>query len=390
MAEKKSTKAKSTRKNVRGFASNGEKSELPLSAIWNLIGFSSFATAILYTIGWEYISGWCAYFDIEAKQLNIPVQQVLLSSIPTIYQALFTILGATIVYLVFYSLFNGFKGIPFYIKSFNDFSIMPIWFMSVVALIATAVSQSATLTGVAVFFLAPPLGDWNFFLFIFFIFIVALIIMLGFYNLLWKEIPELSKVSDFESLFNSTKNKTIQSAFKKISRPSLIINSITELLSRINLWIRVGVLTFFYLLAMLSVTSISGYYDAMLGKRISGGYIQYVYYVSPKPLSVLEKLLQSCDTENNCIYGPFKLISDNETTFFLAELSDNLQSEGVYIMPRNDPSGAFFTVPYLSKNITAAIQPTPSPTTTLTPTPEKILPPTTTTAPTITVTPKKP
>jgi hypothetical protein len=118
---------------------------------------------------------------------------------------------------------------------------------------------------------------------------------------------------------------------------------------RLNKWF-VMVIIPLGLIFTMSLSAMIATSQASLGRKIIGKPVQRVFLVAPRLLSSIKELERTCDVENNCVYGPFGFVAETPTSFYLIKWRQQekqrfQQVPGLYIMPRNDLSGAYYIIP---------------------------------------------
>lgn len=365
---------------------------------WDVLGFSSAAITLLgagtlYIIGWAYVSNWYQYFGINIEQIDLPLQQILIFSTPAILSVIILV-PLSVSYYFFIFFIRRFFNASLETLSKNDWwgvLVFYIFFM----FLSSLMSYYELFGGYKEIFLFQLPTESSFFaLTVMSVFTIVLgaALLFTFIPFLFFRIP-FQILSQVVSII--VPHGKIADILKKIRVPKPL-NPII-LFSGIKRSIWLGAVGFIYFLSLLSASAASGYADAAAGKRGISGDVQKVYLVSPQSLSFMRENEQSCDHKGICTYGPFGLLIENDTSFYLVKWNDNNSEKikfpknpGVYIIPRNDQKGSYFIIPIFTTadplNISthtpcSCVTDTPTPTYTALPTITQ------TASPTITVTP---
>jgi hypothetical protein len=375
-----------------------------LSAIAPLI-----ITALLYLIGWAYISSWYSYFGVSITQINIPIPLVLTQSTSPIWTAVFMV--ALSVFL--YSSLNYFSA---QLDTLIIYVIPWITFYYEIALMSLARSRfpipykstrrSHTIQRFT-FQHKIIKNAWQ-------INITAILGLTMWASLVnpFRSAPEL--VSRIFSPIPGIVIATIFAFFTALSSVSWFLKyvgwlpkpesyqhtpeSFSSFVETKRKWVvTFCVLYFFLILIMARGVAFS---DAAAGKKgiVFEENIQDIFITGPKMLGIVPSAELLCDEEQKtCIYGPFGLIAENDKSFFLVRWNVNPnqtpefpQDSGLYIIPRSDQTGAYFLLPDIATPYpTSAITPqfTPTATSRASSTPTVVLTDTKTPSPTFMVTP---
>lgn len=340
---------------------------------WNVMGFVSVAitlisTSFFFLIGWSYESNWYSYFGINSSEINIPVPQVLIRSVPIVIGALISLLLSYLFISLLIFVLESLKTFENKVVTKKRSNIIVIWLTNF----------WANLTG---FWLSKENKLWL-------VLFASLALNLGFsYSIFPFSIPGnyFAMVHDlpFEGLLSTVPFGFIvfvivYLAFQiMFSQPfqAITIDSFFGGNSKITFIVVFGIV---YLFSILFISSSISLLDAASGRKgISDiGKIQRVYLVSHKALSMMGDLeISRCVDENICIYGPFGLIAETDNSFFLAKSStqqaDFSRNPWLYIMPRNDLNGSFSIVPESVSIPTSLPTATSSPAPTNTPSPSQ-------------------
>jgi hypothetical protein len=273
---------------------------------WDVIGLSSAAVtlsgaALVFMIGWIHEANWFAYFGISLSQLTLSPQYIFAQSLPTLFISCM-ILGFSLVCNIAWEII---RNLPIEINSFQSIRrIVVCYYFFFIMFLGSLVVRLANRVktnnySIISYFNSLP-SDFILFVSILFAFIFI------FYLITKLKNPNASNLSN--------------SAFI--------------------------VLVIIILITFLSMAAFLGFTSAAQGFHQNGAWeIQPVYLVSNKPLLVGNDLLFTCQ-ENQCFYGPFGLIAQSDTSYFLIRWK-NLEADfpiesGLFIFPRNQD---FYFVP---------------------------------------------
>jgi hypothetical protein len=350
MAEKKSTrKVKSP---LRKRVDKKVEELIPMSELqhtveptrkinWDAVRFSWTAITLLgagflFMVGWAYVSSWYSYFGVNIDLLNIPLQQFLIYSAPAVFLTItFLLLSFGMYYVLKFLVIGRF---PHYITdaylsaSINDWiGIMLIYLLASMLVFYTV--PLGLDTGTKLMTIGYLRG------FAITVFILAIVVA------------------------------ALSFAHRTYALQPIIEPFYQQIMSVLSSgW----VLVFPSMIVLFSTMSMSARLAINYAHRgenwVTGSKIQRVTLISPQPLNFLKELEISCDTTNHCMYGPFGLIADSQLSFYLVNWwkLDSVvrfpQNPGLYIIPRNDPGGAYFVVLDSIAKLTATPQPTQTPT----------------------------
>lgn len=332
------------------------------SSFWTILGESSIVltliTAVLFMIGWAYESNWYTYFGVSTAQVDIPLPQILIRSLPIIVTSLFI---TFIVYVL----------VSLYVKLREIFSWPEISAQSKLRLVSTFTPLFIYLYSLSQFPFSSPgnpfkmireLPNEGIYASVVAVFLILAVLITGILNL----VPGLLMLKPIVNLFISS--------LDTISQPVWV-----SVVGGINL------ITILFMSASIASS------DAAFGKKglAEVGIIQRVYLVSPKLLNFTNEFDLSTCYEKTCFYGPLGLVAENSNSFFLIQL--NIQhtkfprNPGIYEIPRSDQEGSFYVVPASKSILLPTATPSVTITTTITSSPTPIG--TDTPQPTFTVTP---
>jgi len=299
-----------------------KKENNPLKSLWSIIGFSSIVTAILFMIGWAYVSNWYAYFGVSMGEVSVPPQQILISSTGSL---LYLVLYAITAYFLYYTIGRKLGGKKFYEFNWRLFLIIflsiGVLFVSLYIFIIPTIESSGNL-----------LED---------------------NNRLIKAIP--AEVYYLYLAIIGVIGLTMALRYAK-KTPVAISDEYNS-----AYWM-LGTAVISILIAMVS-SAMNGIFFAAYGVRGFGVGVEKVYLASPMQVDVLKDAEKICDTNNNCVYGPFGLITVDNKTIFLAKWEAQkdvifLRGAGLYRIPHND---TYLLIPASSQLPNANPKPTTTP-----------------------------
>ena len=292
------------------------------SSVWTILGESSIILALvtttLYLIGWTYESNWYAYFGISTSQVDIPLPQILIRSLPIIVLSIFLVF-VIYVFVSFYAKLRDILSRP-HISEQNKLKL------------TLAIS---------------PLGIWLY-SFVTFPFLPS------------KDLLAMIRQLPLQGIYASYGGLLILVAFLYISIPNLwfslrklqpIENTFISTLDKIPLPILIAVLSGINLITILFMSTAVATVDAQNGREGLSvvGIIQRVYLVSPKSLDFTNEFDVSICYDKACIYGPLGLIAENSNSYFLINMNTQQtnfsRNPGIYEIPRSDQEGSYYVVP---------------------------------------------
>lgn len=138
----------------------------------------------------------------------------------------------------------------------------------------------------------------------------------------------------------------------------------TAFTSLSRFWLGLILLMFF--LVSISASSLLGEFDALRGARSLSGdwHLPMVFLFSERPVSVLQGHEQEND-QPGFVYGPFGLVTSNESTLFLAEWKETQYYEKrptLYLVPQRPEQALYLSQPTstLTPTATPTLSPNPS------------------------------
>jgi hypothetical protein len=356
------------------------------------------ATSIFYFTGWVYISHWYSYYGIDASQVDIPLQLILLHGFPGIL--FLTICGLISLFAkVFYKKYA--RELSFSIEDLPDIAIwayvlasiltfiiawkiksiisipVEVWISSIGFLLlavsyillsqtrsflvfphaieAKAEGSSLARIGIIYRMIVDTLKEKGFIAGI----ILGVIAPFGFDKSLSEKIDQ--EVDEIKKSAQEESNRIIY-----IVKDSW------------RFWIIAMII--FYFLNSISTSAILGELDAVRGARFMMGnwFIPKVSLYSTISISSLKKHEKQFD--NNFEYKPFGLLSSDDKSYYLVDWKTTdyyQQKPQVYIVPRNDdlilsfivsPVGYSVAIPLPTSTLKLTLIPT-IPSVTMTPTP---------------------
>ena len=345
--------------------SGGDESSDSLLGILGLSSASSvIITAILFLIGWSYISNWYGYFGIQTEETNTSIQQVLMYSMPAIAYAIFTLFASVCLLIAF--IMASKLSVQQDPKPFTATDWLNAVIISMILLLLLGLriafttfeapnklSRLMTISYEGRYLSAIGYG-----------LLVALGLVISILVVSFLSAPKdmKQKIGILTSDISQLKNFPPFVFFSRTKRTAWIL-----------------LVAFFYVLVMLYTSASIAFSNASNGIKGVGVRIQKVLYVSPRSLAAIKDFELSCDENTNCVYGPFGLIVENDNSFFLVQWKTDgsfPRDSGLYILPHNDSNGASYIVPAPTFTTTAMPPPartvaTPivAPTLSTTPTP---------------------
>lgn len=369
MAEKKSTKAKSTRKKTVLKAEETRPADQikPQEINWNsgiIIALVPLViTSTLFMIGWAYVSNWYAFFGIGVEQINIPLQEILIHSLPAITRAIYLLATSTIVFVISRTIYF-FIFIPREkIKLFEKKIFRPIekseWYLifTLATFLNYAISLiTALIPDIDILFKLqtkiplinypmPVEADFLAALLIsaFLIFIVSQVIdaMLDSYK--------NGGYKDADALREMIKELELDDLKAEVTK-HFSKNDPFNLYEKIDRRVWQFLALFVFLASILQVSASVAYSSASTGKKIQGGHVRKVLLVAPIQITPIQAHELACDKAGMCTYGPFGLVAENQTSFFLTDWDETYPGNfrlnpSLYIIPHNDSKGAYLIIP---------------------------------------------
>jgi len=367
-------------------------------------------TAILYMIGWVYVSNWYSFFGVNISQLNISIPQVIIQCITPITITFITIvLGGILFYILSRFLSFARENQWWFVFGVSELLILglvlylyPLQLQQKLNRIFSVIIITL-LVGVVLYYLLRKISSlvpkklrW-----LVFGVSVSFILWLLFYFTGGLTVPGYAAATFVIALFLFPDafiflELNLESVQRVIGIDSFI-NSFPE----INTNIKATIFGFFYLFTLLLLSTRLAFQLAGIGKTgvLETNNIQRVYLVGPKLLDFVPDLEKYCGTQESCIYGPFGLIAENDKSYFLIKWDINAlqqttsftQNAGLFIIPRNNNNGSYSIMPESisipSPTPTSTNTSTPSPVPTMTLTPLATITATSTPQPIVTITP---
>lgn len=279
--------------------------------------FSLFLTAIIFMIGWSYVTNWYAYFGISAENIDASLQQVLIYSVePIVTTLLFFALGCFL-----FPIFIAIRGQELNLLESDS------WFAIIMISIGLAL-------GFEIYFWVSqkPKGfsslNENIYLISLVLSVFYILLIYPFYLTINNLRVSISKLFKNSSNVFPDSNKNLKLLAK------------SPLFSNLK-WIILSIITF---VTLLSLAATLGASDAEAGRRGSGGVVQRVYLISSNPINAIQNLKVQCSA--TCSYGPLGLIAENDNAFYVANWNQkNGLDSNSYIIPRENQNESYFIVP---------------------------------------------
>lgn len=347
---------------------------------WDIVGLFSAViplsgTVILFLLGWDYESNWYSYFGMNIDQVNVSLQQVMLHGVPAILYTLYYLSGSMVIFFIIraFGTFSRNVGVASdrllapMIKPFtrNEWGIifigsLMLMELSVVlyfGLLFSNFQLFARLRSASNFLidskLIPSEGNYlgiglaGILLSLFMLFYLKMILEMNSTTRSIK-ILILRFLRKFGKGMGRYGKDTKKEDIDELPKP-LFLKEL-GVFSNVNKWVWISLFCFIYFLHMMSISASIAYSDATGGKMGFGRFIPEVFILTPRRLSALSDLEKSCDAKENCIYGPFGLIFDDQNSFYLVKWNEIAPgvfpvNPGLYIVPRSEPDGAYMIMP---------------------------------------------
>lgn len=313
---------------------------------WDTIEKSSliitFATAILYLIGWSYELNWYRYFGISLSQVSLSIPQVLLRSLLTI---------STTFLLIF--LVNLFYAFIRWLSYLGDYALALAKLLRASRMETIRKSNDTQNKDEAeIFSFEQRLAKNKWLLIISGVFILTLYSIfnnpyryaLNSINGWTSAIPPQIGVGVF-----------ILVGWTIFSTPQLVDGASTaapksfiSFVKSKQIW--ATTLSIVYLIFIIVMAGSMAWSDAAVGKKdVILEDVPKVVLVGPKILKYMPGIEKHCDENGNCIYGLFGLIAENNNLYFLVKLTADQtgfdRNSGLYIIPNDGQSGTYFIMP---------------------------------------------
>jgi hypothetical protein len=357
---------------------DSEEKDSPIN--WDVLGLLSAAVtllgaAIFFMVGWSYEANWYGYYGISMSQVNLPAQQILVQSFPPtiivlVVFGLFVSIYLTFVYfreriledMTQVQLTREWKNI---LQLFFSLIILVVGLGYIFVIITSNRCITSNCVNSEINTEANPLRILPF---EFLSFVAAVYIFI----LSW--VPE-SYFKKWERGLELEHER--RQGYRERSRKPQV-----NYLS----WFRVSIFILPILTISTSLSMLLGIYDASRGIRTYGNWnVQKIYISSSQPIEgIVSNPTIGCKKDQNCIYGPYILIAENDNEYYLTSWSKNSiypRSPGLFILPKDYKdivliNNIFIPSPTPSPIETIESTPTsPSPivTSTLTLTPQPII-----------------
>jgi hypothetical protein len=270
---------------------------------------SILGAAIFFWIGWAYEVNWYSHFGVNIVQIKIPLEQVFVQSIPTVLYLSIVNSSALLIYLLLKALLSYFllknnrqANNQFVGKVLVGFKFgLTFGLVDIPLFMSFFVLFFVFTTFIRAFFFFQEIGTVFPIEFGFLIFLPTVPVYIYLYLLMAKK-----SVSDLSSLW---------------------------------LFLYVGTI----LMLSVSNSAYLGVTDAANGGRgYTGNWkLQKVYISNSRSMTNMKSLEVYCDKENYCLYGPFAMIGENETSYFFVKWKKEKQNyfprnPGLYILPREE------------------------------------------------------
>jgi len=113
----------------------------------------------------------------------------------------------------------------------------------------------------------------------------------------------------------------------------------------------------------MSLAAVFGMSNASNGIKGFGGSVQKIFLVSQEPIKGFVNLEISCEQGIGCLYGPFGLILETDSSINLAYWSGSsrpvfTKNPRLYIVPRPSTQSPYFIAPASTTSSTAQSTPT--------------------------------
>ncbi len=307
------------------------------------------ATSIFFTSGWVYIATWFSFYGLNANELQIPTQMVLINGIPGVFAAIF----------VGFLSFSVHAAERHFSKDKHNSSVRQVFLIALTA-------ESAILT-----------------LFVLILLLLGLSIRWD-YSYLWKtELPSIFELRSTTSLaFSLILNSILAFAItifilgllsrsekkKGKVREGRILKAVIQFIIKIfklpNVW--TGFFLLLYFVIAMVISYFMGEIDASRGGQLmsSNWKIPLVYLHSEKEISQIEYFRYPTSNPNEYIYGPLGLLHENSNGYYFVTWKNGIfftKSPVVYFVSREMASTFWMEVQPKNDSIIWSKDPTSQP-----------------------------
>jgi hypothetical protein len=353
MAEKKTqTRIQAKRKKAPLFKLTEEKPSRRNKALSprDILNFSSaiitiLGAALLFMLGWAYESNWYGYFGVNAAQVIIQPQDVIIQSIPGVVTIVSCLSAAVISYSFFYFLYQFIKEFrkrrevsEFPARILKRYTVPILGYSTkdwIVILLLTEIYLAVVLYFLYLPQLAQkftyPNGIWTIYELNYLPFLATVVFLVSFLSAFLFFVIILLTIIIFttylrvRSWFGSKRKAIIDNPSDvKMPRPYLVL----------------ALMVFLIILTSVALSAVYGVNDASNGTHTGAWQIQEVIVVSPAS-NLIQQLGGSHCYTNYCESRTFGLIGENDKAYILIawDKIDNKffrYSPGIILLPRSD------------------------------------------------------
>ncbi|MFN8413172.1 MAG: hypothetical protein U0Z26_12365 [Anaerolineales bacterium] len=307
------------------------------------------ATSIFFTSGWVYVATWFSFYGLNANDLQIPTQMVLINGIPGVFAAIF----------VGFLSFSVYVAERHFSKDKLNSSVRQIFLIALTAegAILTLFLLIGLLVGLSI--------GWD-------------------YNYLWKAgLPSIFELRSTTTLAISLIIYSIlafaitifilgllaQSEKKKgEAKESRILKAITQFVIKIfklpNVW--TGFILLLYFVIAMVISYFLGEIDASRGGQLmsSNWKIPVAYLHSEKEVPQIEYFRYPASNPNTYIYGPFSLLFENSNGYYFSTIKNGsfyTKSPVIYFLPKEISSAFWIEIQPRNDSIIWSKNPTSQP-----------------------------